>query len=65
MLMTPMSPNTIASPRAISSRIEESERPWKAISIAWVKSPQRSMRFTATWAAAASGAGAWGSPAIW
>ena len=33
--------------------------------MAWVKSPQRSMRFTATCAAAASGAGAWGSPAIW
>src|SRR4030095_3638752 len=54
MLMTPMSPNTIASPRAMSRRIDDSERPWNAISIPWVKRPQRSIRLIASRAAAAA-----------
>ena len=65
MLITPISPNTMASPRAIRSRIDESDRPWNAISMPWVNRPQRSMRLIASRAAAASGAGAWASEASW
>jgi hypothetical protein len=57
MLITPIRPKTIARPSAISSRIEESDRPWNAVSIAVVRSAQRSRRRIAAVAASRTGGG--------
>src|SRR5438067_2348118 len=63
MLMTPMMPKTIASPSAISRRIEAREAPWNAVSTAVVRIVQRSIFLMAAAAAARSPAEAEASPA--
>src|SRR4030095_5953585 len=60
MLMTPMRPNTIASPSAIRSRIEASEAPWKSVSTVVVRRLHRWSRRIACVAAPRPARGAGG-----
>src|SRR5438876_1230341 len=51
MLITPIRPNTMASPSAIRRRIEASEAPWKTVSTVRTSKPQRSICLMAAVAA--------------